>query len=181
MTPHTRTPHTRTPHTRTPHEAISRLLATYAERIDAGDFDGVAELFEHGEIRAGDGSVVAAGRDQVRALYERTTRRYDDGTPKTKHLVTNIVVDVDPAGTRASARSTFVVLQAVPGELALQPIIAGTYADRFATMDLSDRPDAPGASTAGDATDPGSWRFTSRQMHVDLVGDLGRHLLFELP
>ena len=172
-----------TPDTPTPHEAISRLLATYAERIDAGDFDGIGELFEHGEIKDGDGLVVAAGRDRVRALYERTTRRYDDGTPKTKHLVTNVIVDVDPSGTRASALSTFVVLQAVPGELALQPIIAGTYADEFAVAatDLSDRPDAPRASTAVDATEPGSWRFASRQMHVDLVGDLGRHLRFDLP
>ena len=165
----------------TPHEAVSRLLATYAQRIDAGDFDGVAQLFEHGEIRDGGGSVVATGRDQVRALYERTTRRYEDGTPKTKHLVTNVVVDVDPSGNRASARSTFVVLQAVPGELALQPIIAGTYADEFAAEDPSDRPGAPGDSPVGDTTEAGSWRFASRQMHVELVGDLGRHLLFDLP
>jgi ketosteroid isomerase-like protein len=29
----------------TPAEAITKLIYTYAERIDAGDFDGVAELF----------------------------------------------------------------------------------------------------------------------------------------
>jgi len=31
---------------------IEDLLYTYAERIDAGDLDGVAALFEHGRICA---------------------------------------------------------------------------------------------------------------------------------
>ena len=30
--------------------AIENLLYTYAERIDAGDFDGVAALFEHATV-----------------------------------------------------------------------------------------------------------------------------------
>jgi hypothetical protein len=53
------------------------------------------------------------------------------------------------------------VLQAVPGELALQPIIAGRYHDEF--------------ERHADA-----WRFSKRHMIPDLVGELGHHLLFEL-
>ena len=42
-----------------------------------------------------------------------------------------------------------------------QPIINGHYRDEFAKVD-------------------GEWRYTRRHMGVDHLGDLSRHLLFEL-
>lgn len=143
------------------HVAITNLVFAYAERIDAGDFDGVAALLADADV-SGEGGAPVRGVDAVRAMYERTTRRYeDDGTPKTKHLTTNLVVEIDSVAGRATCRSYFTVLQAVPGELALQPIIAGRYHDEF--------------ERHADA-----WRFSKRHMIPDLVGDLGHHLLFEL-
>ncbi|HVX19987.1 MAG TPA: nuclear transport factor 2 family protein [Acidimicrobiales bacterium] len=142
-------------------EQITDLLFTYADRIDAGDFDGVADLFADADVTFEGFDQVRHGRDEVRAMYEASTRRYDDGTPRTKHVMTNVVVTVDePAGT-ATARSYFTVLQAVPDRLALQPIVAGRYRDRF------DRAE-------------GTWRFRHRHMVVDLVGDVGHHTLFDL-
>lgn len=141
---------------------ITELIYTYAERIDAGDFAGVAELFADGKITV-DGDVRGRrGRDEVLALYEHSTRRYPDGTPRTQHVTTNVVVRVDRGSATASARSYFTVLQAVPGELALQPVVAGRYRDRFAR----------GAS---------GWHFAERHITVDLVGQLDHHLLFSLP
>ena len=65
---------------------IENLLYTYAERIDAGDLDGVAELFTHGRILGqedGPPETVFEGRDRVRELYGMATRIYDDtGTPE---------------------------------------------------------------------------------------------------
>ena len=52
-------------------------------------------------------------------------------------------------------------MQAVQGSLALQPVISGRYRDEFERVD-------------------GAWRFATRKMYVDLVGDLSQHLLFEL-
>ena len=52
------------------------------------------------------------------------------GTPHTKHLVTNLVIDVDDVAGTASARSYFTVLQSLP-DFPLQPIIAGRYRDDF--------------------------------------------------
>jgi hypothetical protein len=102
------------------------------------------------------------GRDAILALYVRGTRRYEDGTPRTKHVTTNLIVDVDDAAGTATCRSYFTVLQAVPGELFLQPVVAGRYRDAF-------------------VRDGDGWRFTARHMMVDLVGDLSHHLLFDLP
>ena len=141
---------------------IAELVYTYAERIDGGDFAGVADLLADAEVTAEGTDRRWRGRDEVLRLYESGTRRHDDGTPRTKHVTTNLVVDVDEAAGRATARSYYTVLQAVPGALALQPVVAGRYRDRF--------------EHAG-----GRWRFAGRHLVVDLVGDLGHHLLFDLP
>ncbi len=144
--------------------AIENLLYTYAERIDAGDLDGVAELFTHGRICGLEDTPEATveGRDAVREMYQASTRIYPGaGTPMTKHVVTNARIEVDDDAGAASARSCYTVLQATD-ELPLQPIITGRYHDTFRRID-------------------GTWWFDTRIMLVDQVGDLSRHLKFELP
>ena len=137
------------------HDAIARLVHLYAERLDGGDLDGVAELFARGTLHSNRTDVVRRGRDEARALYRDTVALYD-GIPCTKHVITNLVIDVAADAHAASARSYFTVLQARP-ELPLQVIIAGRYHDRFERAD-------------------GLWRFADRLILVDLVGDLSRHL-----
>jgi ketosteroid isomerase-like protein len=109
---------------RTPSEAITTLIYTYAERIDLGDFDGVADLFAQATLTFEGFGEAVSGRDAIAGLYQRTTRRYEDGTPRTKHVMTNVMVEVDDEGTAATSRSYFTVLQAVPGALSLQPATA---------------------------------------------------------
>jgi 3-phenylpropionate/cinnamic acid dioxygenase small subunit len=140
---------------------IEELLFAYAERLDAGDFAGVGALFADGEIRASEDGPAIQGAEAVRQLYAATVRLYGDGTPRTKHLTSNVIVQVDDACERASARSYFTVLQQLD-DFPLQVIVAGRYYDTFARVD-------------------GAWRFTVRRMYVDLRGDLRRHLLVELP
>ena len=140
---------------------IAALVYAYAERIDGGDFEGVADLLANAEVTAEGTDRRWRGREEILRLYEAGTRRHADGTPHTKHVTTNLVVEVDDAERTATARSYYTVLQAVPGELALQPIVAGRYRDRFERVD-------------------GRWRFTARHLAVDLVGDLGHHLRFDL-
>jgi ketosteroid isomerase-like protein len=145
----------------TPVEAITKLVYTYAERMDAGDFEGVADLFEHATLTFEGYGDAVAGRDSIARLYERSTRRYEDGTPCTKHVMTNVMVDVDEAGDTATSRSYFTVLQAVPGALALQPVIAGRYRHTY-------------------AWDHGSWHVVTMHVTIDLIGDLSHHMLFDL-
>jgi hypothetical protein len=51
---------------------------------------------------------------------------YDDGTPRTHHVTTNVIVDVVELAGTVTARSSVTVLQAV-SDLPLQPIAAGRY------------------------------------------------------
>jgi len=143
---------------------IENLLYTYAERMDAGDLEGLADLFAHGRIAASPEAppeLTFEGRERVLGLYRASARLYDDdGTPHTKHVTTNAIIEVDDGAYHASARSYYTVFQRVD-DLPLQPIIAGRYRDTFQRID-------------------GRWWFDTRIILVDLVGDLSRHLLYEL-
>jgi hypothetical protein len=145
----------------TPAESITKLIYTYAERIDAGDFAGVAEVFANATLTFEGFDHTVSGAPAVQAIYEGTTRRYEDGTPRTKHVMTNVMVDVDDDGMAARSRSYFTVLQAVPGALALQPVIAGRYRHTYTCRE-------------------GRWEVASMHILIDLVGDLGHHMLSDL-
>lgn len=150
---------------RTDADRIRNLLGEYAARLDAGDFEGVGALFARGSLAAGDdGPAFASGAAEVAAFYRASTQLHD-GSPRTKHLISGTVLSDPDARGHVVARSSYVVLQAVDG-LALQPIIAGRYVDTFASEEAADGGDDPEAS----------WHFVERRFHVDLVGDLSRHL-----
>src|SRR5690606_15447654 len=100
--------------------AITRLIFAYAERLDAGDLDGVADLLADATFRSDARADGVHGRDAILRLYRDTVRLYENGTPCTKHVTTNVVVEVEPSRVEATARSYFTVLQATP-ELPLQP------------------------------------------------------------
>ena len=142
---------------------IENLMYTYAERIDAGNLEGVADLFANGRIVASPDApleTVVAGRDEVLGMYQGSTRLYPCGTPRTKHVTTNAIIEVDDDAGTASARSHYTVFQQLD-DFPLQPIITGRYHDTFHRID-------------------GQWWFDQRTMLVDQLGDLSRHLLFEL-
>ena len=137
-------------------DQIRNLLGAYCDLVDQGDHAGVGALFgDEGVLAAEDGTVIARGREAIADFYARTTKRHD-GSPRTKHVVANTVLEPGEDGS-VVARSSFVVLQAT-ADLPLQPIIAGRYVDRFA-------PDGGGG-----------WRWVERRFAADLVGHLSHHL-----
>ena len=89
---------------------ITALIHEYAFRLDAGDLDGVAALFEHGELGSTRHDGRLRGSAEARTNYNNVIL-YADGTPRTQHQITNVTVKVD--GTTATARSSFTVLQLI--------------------------------------------------------------------
>lgn len=132
---------------------VTELLYRYAELIDAGDFDGVGELLGRGSFMG------VAGAPAIAELFASTTRRFPErgNTPRTRHLVLNPIVDID--GGRATARSTFCVVQNTD-TVPLQPIVVGRYADVF-------------------ARDENGWYFTERKVDVEMVGNVSDHLMMD--
>ncbi len=140
---------------------ITNLIYTYAELLDAGNLDAVAELFTHGRIcgvEGGPPETVFAGAARVREMYEMATRLYEDGAPKTHHNTSNVQLDIDESAGTARGKSYYCVTQATP-ELPLQVIVTGHYHDTFHRVD-------------------GHWWFDARTMFVDQVGDVSKHLKF---
>jgi uncharacterized protein (TIGR02246 family) len=135
--------------------SVENLIARYAELVDAGDFAGLGEMFADA-LFGGEGDAVVRGREAVEKIFRATVQVYDDGTPRTKHVTTNVRVDVDEGSGTAVAHSYVTVFQALP-ELPLQPIVAGRYRDVFERRDET-------------------WRFVERRFTTDLVGDVSRHL-----
>jgi SnoaL-like domain len=141
-------------------DEVRNLLGRYCERLDAGDFDGVGDLFATGRLTTEDGAVLATGATEVAEFYRRGTRLHE-GTPRTKHLVVDTVLEPGSEESSLVARSSYLVLQAVDGRLPLQPIIAGRYLDTFHQSDEG-------------------WTWVERRFAVDLLGDLAHHLPYSL-
>jgi 3-phenylpropionate/cinnamic acid dioxygenase small subunit len=135
------------------HEQIRNLLGRYCEAMDAADWGAVGALFAAGALTDENGDDIARGAAAVAALYRGMVQLYD-GSPRTRHLTTNPVIEVD--GDGATCRSAFLVLQQLDGG-PLQPIAAGRYRDRF-------------ACTAGE------WAFVERAFLLEQMGDLSAHL-----
>jgi ketosteroid isomerase-like protein len=139
--------------------AIPNLLYTYADLIDAGDLIGAARLFRHGAVVSGGQRI--EGEEAIAAMWRGWMRLYPDGTPRTRHIITNPIIELSDDGQTATCRSQWTVLQATGG-FPLQPVGTGRYHDRFARI-------------------AGQWHFTERNYaQIDLLGDMRAHLLKSL-
>ncbi|WP_432260578.1 nuclear transport factor 2 family protein [Cupriavidus sp. TMH.W2] len=140
---------------------IANLLYRYAELMDSGDLSGVAALFRNAKLKSAGSDVL---RDEVSMLdqWRRHVRIYPCGTPRTKHVITNPIIEIDEAAGRARCRSYYTVLQATD-TLPLQVVAAGRYHDEFEQTD-------------------GRWHFSYRDYSLfDLQGDLSQHLNLPAP
>jgi 3-phenylpropionate/cinnamic acid dioxygenase small subunit len=138
---------------RSARDEIRNLLYRYMELTDAGDSEGRASLFEHAVLAFPPDRTVQ-GRDAIIEAMTSNMILYD-GIPRTAHICTNAIIEVDDGAGTATSRSRFVVLQATT-DLPLQPIVVGRYHDEFELVD-------------------GRWRFSARRFIVDLVGDVSAH------
>jgi hypothetical protein len=147
-------------------DQIRNLIHRYSEAVDLGRFEVLDELFAEARVRTAMGSgPPGPGIDgrSVGALFGGGIVLYADGTPRTRHLVTNTIIDVDEPAGRATARSYNTTLQQVPGR-GIEIIATARYEDTFLL--------------AG-----GRWRFSERVIRHssldgvdrDFIGDMSRH------
>jgi hypothetical protein len=135
--------------------AVTRIVYEYAARLDLGDLEGVGELFRYGVFRSFDSDSGFEGSQGVARMFRGFVKFYD-GSPRTKHVTTNLRIDVDNDGGGATCQSYFSVLQAVD-DLPLQVVIAGRYEDHFERRD-------------------GEWWIIERVVYSELFGDLHAHM-----
>ena len=97
------------------------------------------------------------GKEDMLKNVVANVRLYEDGTPKTKHVVSNVELNIDEVSGTATAQS-YVTLFQQTDTFPLQAIFSGHYFDDFEHVD-------------------GDWRFMKRVIRHVLVGDLSSHLI----
>ena len=129
---------------------ITALVNSYGSLLDQGDIDGVVGLFEHSTWRSDPQGSVLRGSSEVRPVYEQLLAAL--GSMRTKHLLTNLTVEVDEEGTTASSHCYWTVLQNTEPGVTVDVTLSGQYTDRFEKVE-------------------GTWRFTDRLITTDLFGN----------
>tara|TARA_B100000767_G_scaffold261661_1_gene273496 strand:- start:653 stop:1123 length:471 start_codon:yes stop_codon:yes gene_type:complete len=135
---------------------ITNLLFTYTERFDLGDFEGAADIFKHAKIIIGSNGETINSQGLLEN-WRSMVVVYESGTPRTKHVCTNAIVDVDLDNATATSRSYYIVYQQTK-VLPFQPIVAGRYVDKFELV-------------------ADQWRFSERDYRLmEMVGNISKHL-----
>jgi hypothetical protein len=142
------------------HIEIQQLVNRYPYYLDAGMFDEMGTLFADAEVYTGGELAVSKDGPACADLWRSFVRLYPNGTPRTRHLIVNLLIEPD-GPERARAHSSVLVVQA-PGTADLKLLTAGDYLDRFEKVD--DR-----------------WRFAERRVGNDLFGDMSDHLIRPMP
>lgn len=145
---------------------IEKQIYAYTYALDGGDLEALGALFDHAVMRVEGTDAAYAGAEAVKQTNIDFNLFYDaDGnpgpyrpntTPRTRHVTTNLIIDVAEDGSSATARSSVVVFQFAPGA-PLRPILVAGYRDRFEPIE-------------------GRWRFTERVHLLAHIEDVSLHL-----
>jgi hypothetical protein len=127
---------------------ITDLMNLYCTAIDSGDLKTFGRLFANA-------TWVAEGRLPGPESMSNMIL-YEDGTPRTKHVITNLTLDIDEAAGSTSGHCYVTVYQQTT-EFPLQAIFVGEYYDTFSL------------SAQG-------WGFTRREISHSLIGNMRAHL-----
>jgi hypothetical protein len=139
---------------------IENLMALYTEALDEARFADLGVLFAHGTVTIEGGpqhGSRAQGEAAVAGLYASIVAVDADGKANTRHFITNVFVAVDAATDAAVGRSYFAVTQQT-ADLPLQIVACGAYHDTYEVAH-------------------GQWRFMTRHIVCDQVGNLTQHML----
>jgi SnoaL-like domain len=124
------------------------------DRMTDGEFAKLGDLLAEADFSLNGGPVIR-GRDAIEKFAHDTLRTYGDGTPRTRHVTTNIIIETDEEAGTAVSRSYYTVFQSLP-DFPLQAIASGRYQDRFQRRN-------------------GQWCFAERIARTSFTGDVSHH------
>jgi hypothetical protein len=128
-------------------DEIAAIVHRYAELLDTGDVDGVVAMFARATWRSAATGTVLRTPDELRALYSSLVPA--DGPIRTRHLMHNLIVELDDGADDASARCSYTVLEGDDPGAPVRILLVGRYEDTY-------------------ARDDAGWHLTDRLFHVDL-------------
>src|SRR3954451_10663306 len=100
---------------------IENLLSSYALFIDTGKLELAADLFNRATLENQLGTFDSRGILQV---WRDWMVLYPDGTPRTKHVTTNTIIDVNESADSATSQCYYTVFQQTD-DFPFQPICGG--------------------------------------------------------
>jgi 3-phenylpropionate/cinnamic acid dioxygenase small subunit len=129
-------------------DEIAATVHRYAELLDGGDVEGVVALFSRATWRSAATGTVLRTPEELRALYASLVPA-DGSAPRTRHLMHNLVIEMDDGADDASARCCYTVLEGGDPGAPLRVLLVGRYEDRYHRGDHG-------------------WHLADRVFHVDL-------------
>src|SRR5689334_1232208 len=120
---------------RSARDEIGTLVHRYAELLDGGDVEGVVALFSRATWRSAATGTVLRTPDELRAVYAALVPA-DGSPPRTRHLVHNLVIDLDDDDAAddavdASSRCSYTVLEGGAPGAPVRILLVGRYEDRY--------------------------------------------------
>ncbi|WP_331971975.1 nuclear transport factor 2 family protein [Ohtaekwangia sp.] len=134
---------------------IANLLYKYCEFIDSGDLVSASLLFRHAKLKLITSNELQDYKAML-ALLQQAIVIYSNGTPRTKHVLSNPIIHIDEEKGTASSQSYYTVFQATES-IPLQVIATGRYFDKFEYIE-------------------GHWRFSYRESQSDMLGNISGHI-----
>lgn len=130
------------------HEAIRHLIYTYAFHLDKREYPKVASLLADATVSLSwpAENVEERGIRGIEAI-ERFYSNAFEGRRPSRHVITNLIIDLDESGEAASVYSYLTSVGHPPQPPSV--LLSGHYEDRFTKVD-------------------GEWRFSRKDIVVEL-------------
>ena len=119
----------------------------YAELLDGGDVEGLVAMFSRATWRSAATGTVLRTAEELRAVYSALVPTH--GPIRTRHLMHNLIIEMDDGAADASARCSYTVLEGDAPGAPVRILLVGRYEDTY-------------------ARDADGWYLTDRVFHVDL-------------
>ncbi|MDG0978766.1 MAG: nuclear transport factor 2 family protein [Halieaceae bacterium] len=136
---------------------IPNILYRYGMCIDEAKFTEAAAMFQHGHIALGEG-IKIGDPHKIEAMWRSIVKTYDCGTSRTRHIITNPIIELANDEQSAVVHSCWTVMQQT-ADFPLQVVASGRYRDEFQVLE-------------------GQWWFKEKAyLGIDLEGDMSAHIL----